>query len=168
MPEALSVVGYGDLDFAASRIPPLTTLRPHRGQIGSKPMQALIGCCEQPKGQLAGHSPRRRLRPDTPRYQPHRLTARPGQARSLSPRPAHRARQQARPPQYDPDPAPHCRRRRDTPCATSPRHTRAKYFAFDRYRTFSKARTRLGYTQTIHVIHIFRISTASACSFYVE
>lgn len=46
VPERLSVVGFGDLDFAECTIPPLTTIRPHRQQIGRRLMEIMIERCE--------------------------------------------------------------------------------------------------------------------------
>ncbi|MGL6069789.1 LacI family DNA-binding transcriptional regulator [Craterilacuibacter sp.] len=48
VPERLSVIGFGDLDFAECTIPPLSTIRPHRNTIGRELMQAIIQRCEAP------------------------------------------------------------------------------------------------------------------------
>ncbi|TIC83398.1 LacI family DNA-binding transcriptional regulator [Crenobacter intestini] len=56
VPERLSVIGYGDLDFAECSNPPLTTIRPHRWQIGSQLMQGLIERCEAPQEAWPDHA----------------------------------------------------------------------------------------------------------------
>ena len=50
IPDRLSVIGFGDLDFSECTIPPLTTIRPHRNTIGRELMQAIIQRCESPIG----------------------------------------------------------------------------------------------------------------------
>lgn len=56
VPERLSVIGYGDLDFAECSNPPLTTIRPHRWQIGSQLMQGLIERCEATQDEWPDHA----------------------------------------------------------------------------------------------------------------
>ena len=42
MPEQLAVMGFGDQDFAAEVVPPLTTLRVDRDALGIRAAEALL------------------------------------------------------------------------------------------------------------------------------
>jgi LacI family gluconate utilization system Gnt-I transcriptional repressor len=55
VPETLSVVGFGDLDFSASCVPPLTTIRPSGDVIGKEVARLILDRVRHPEG---GRAPR--------------------------------------------------------------------------------------------------------------